>query len=37
MIVSNIVFLMGLSDEHLKKLNMVLICPRLCDTVRVGN
>lgn len=24
-------------SEHLKKLNKALICPRLHDTVRVGN
>lgn len=36
-IVSIIVFLMGLTDEYLKKLNMALVCPGLYDTVRVDN
>lgn len=37
MIVNIIVFLMGLTDEHLRMLNMALVGPGLDDTVRVGN
>lgn len=36
-IVNIIVFLMGLTDEHSKKLNLALVCPGLYDTARVGN